>query len=141
MKKRRSFLRQFILGFGAVTGSLSLTSLNLLKKPKTLDGPFVHIVFFWLKEPENSDARAKFLKELEGFIHNTPIIKTQHIGTPADTDRPVIDSSYTYSLITAFDSKKEHDEYQAHPLHKQFIENAQDLWEKVLVYDSNLHQG
>ena len=141
MKKRRSFLQQLLLGLGAEIGSTSLTSFNFPKKPKTLDGPFVHIVFFWLKEPGNSDARDKFLRELKGFIDNTPIIKTQHIGTPADTSRPVIDSSYTYSLVTAFDSKKEHDEYQAHPLHKQFIENAQDLWEKVQVYDSNLLKG
>jgi hypothetical protein len=63
-------------------------------------------------------------------------IKTKHVGTPADTEREVIDNSYSYCLVVTFDSKKEHDIYQDHTLHKQFIENASDLWEKVLVYDS-----
>lgn len=70
------------------------------------------------------------------FIDNVEVIKTKHVGTPADTDREVIDSTYSYSLILSFDSKKEHDIYQEHPLHKNFINNASSLWERVLVYDS-----
>lgn len=128
---------QLMVVLGTALSSLSLRAATYKKKPKNLDGSFVHIVFFWLKEPENAEAHARFLKALTDFIHNTPVIKTQHIGTPADTSRPVIDSSYSYCLVTAFESQKEHDIYQEHPLHKEFIESAQDLWEKVLVYDSN----
>ena len=64
------------------------------------------------------------------------VIKTQHIGSPADTDRAVIDNTYSYSLVLSFDSKKEHDIYQEHQFHKDFIANASELWTKVQVYDS-----
>ena len=64
------------------------------------------------------------------------MIKTRHIGTPAATDRDVIDNTWSYSLILAFDSKEKQDIYQSHQAHLKFIENASSLWEKVLVYDS-----
>lgn len=105
---------------------------------KTLEGDFVHIVFFWLKNPDSEDDRAAFLKEIRAYTSHIDVIKNLHIGSPADTSRPVIDSSYTYCLVTSFDSKADHDAYQAHPLHKQFIANAEHLWEKVLVYDSEM---
>ena len=62
-----------------------------------------------------------------------------HIGTPAQTNRPVIDNSYTYSLIVTFPSKEEHDEYQQEEVHQVFIEEAKELWKKVLVYDSEMN--
>ena len=78
------------------------------------------------------------MAELRKFIDHVDMIKSQHIGTPAGTDRPVIDNSWTFSLILSFDSKKEQDKYQEHQLHKDFIANASSLWDKVLVYDSIL---
>ena len=99
-------------------------------------GPFVHVVFFWLKEPRSDEARIKFENALTKFIDTVPGIRTSHIGTAADTDRPVIDSTYSYSLIVSFDSKREHDTYQEHPLHMEFIAAAEELWDRVQVYDS-----
>ncbi len=52
----------------------------------SLQGVFVHIVFFWLKNPENEADRAAFLKELNGYSQKIDVIKRLHIGTPADTD-------------------------------------------------------
>lgn len=100
-----------------------------------LPGKFVHVVFFWLTA-DDREIRTKFMSELRKFIDNVDVIKTRHIGSPADTDRDVIDNTYSYSLILSFDSKEDHDLYQEHKLHKQFIENASSLWKKVLVYDS-----
>ena len=102
-----------------------------------MEGNFVHAVFFWLVNEDDKTKKA-FLTELRKFIDNVDMIRSQHIGTPADTDREVIDNSWTFSLILSFDSKKEHDEYQEHQLHKDFIANASSLWVKVQVYDSVL---
>ena len=106
-----------------------------LRKAEEPEGNFVHVVFFWLVD-DAKETREKFLAELRKFIDHVDLIKTKHIGSPADTDRPVIDSTWSYSLILSFDSKKEHDMYQEHLLHKEFIENASSLWKKVQVYDS-----
>lgn len=141
MKQRRQFLRKL----GGLTAMLALGSSGKAAKgpyekgpempAKNIEGGFVHVVFFWLKQ-ESSENKKRFLKELMKFVDNMDVIKSKHVGTPANTDREVIDSSYSFCLVAVFDSKKEHDIYQEHPLHKKFIENASDLWEKVLVYDS-----
>lgn len=93
------------------------------------------MVFFWLID-DTPEVKKKFMKELKQFIVQVDEIKKSHIGQPADTNRDVIDSTWSYSLLLTFDSKKEQDIYQEHPAHLKFIENASSLWEKVLVYDS-----
>ncbi|MEA3462472.1 MAG: Dabb family protein [Bacteroidota bacterium] len=141
MKARRTFIRKL----GGITALLALGSAAKAGKPdqtgtatgsdKELEGGFFHMVFFWLVE-DTPEVKKKFLKELNHFVDQVDEIKKVHIGPPADTGRDVIDNTYSYSLVVTFDSKKEHDIYQEHKAHKQFIENASSLWEKVLVYDS-----
>jgi hypothetical protein len=141
MKARRKFIKSL----GGITALLALNSTARANyqgqsnksgsNNKELEGGFFHIVFFWLidKSPE---VEKKFLKELKDFVKEVEEIKKVHIGPPADTDREVIDNTYSYSLVVTFDSKKEHDIYQEHAAHKRFIENASSLWSKVLVYDT-----
>ena len=99
-------------------------------------GNFVHVVYFWLKEPANEKVRATFEASLTSFINNSSFASTKYLGTPADTDRGVIDNSYTYCLMVTFDSKEQHDQYQVEEGHLQFIEECSELWTKVVVYDS-----
>lgn len=141
MKARRKFIRKL----GGITALLALgSSVRAEKKSNSeapvgdgreLEGGFFHIVYFWLVD-DSMEVKKNFLKELNLFIQEVEEIKKVHVGPPADTDRDVIDNSYSYNLLVTFDSKKEHDIYQEHPAHKKFIENASSLWEKVLVYDS-----
>jgi hypothetical protein len=56
---------------------------------------------------------------------------------PADTEaRDVVDCSYSASELMLFDDAAGHQNYQSHPIHKQFIASCAHLWEKVIVYDS-----
>jgi len=96
---------------------------------------FVHHVFFWMKEPHNAEKHTKLKEGLQKLV-SIDVIKTKHIGIPADTNRPVIDNTYQFSLLVSFDSKAEHDIYQEHKIHKDFIAECSDIWEKVLIYDS-----
>ena len=96
---------------------------------------FVHHVFFWLNEPDNQEAyntQAEGLRQLSTISN----IKMVHVGKPASTKRDVIDGSYTFSLLTVFDSEADHDSYQEDPIHLKFIADCKPLWKKVLVYDS-----
>lgn len=99
-------------------------------------GEFAHVVLFWLNNPDNLQERKKFEASLEKFIKNSEYIKTIHLGSPANTNRPVIDNTYTYCMILTFTSKEEQDKYQDEPGHKAFIAESEELWEKVIVYDS-----
>ncbi|RLD36289.1 MAG: Dabb family protein [Bacteroidetes bacterium] len=134
LKNRRQFLRKT----ATTVGLFSLASVPILKagNKKSSEGDFKHVVYFWLKQPLSKENDQKFLRNLKVFIDGVDVINTKYIGKPADTKRPVIDNTYNYCLNLGFNSKKEHDVYQEHPLHKKFIEDSQDLWERVIVYDS-----
>lgn len=96
---------------------------------------FVHHVYFWLKKPVSRESRMKFENGLKQLVTIETIVG-KHIGTPATTNRGVIDSSYSYSLLLTFKSKEDQDIYQTHPTHLKFIEECEELWEKLVVYDS-----
>lgn len=96
----------------------------------------IHHVYFWLKENLSPEDREKFVQELQA-MQQIDYLKMAHIGVPAPTEeRAVIDSSYSYSWLTIFDSQHDHDVYQKDPVHLKFIENCSSLWERVVVYDS-----
>ena len=101
-----------------------------------IKGDFIHMVFFWLENPENQNDRLIFEKALNKFIDSNTQLVGAHIGHPAATDRPIIDNSYTYSLTVTFPNIETHDAYQIDPTHTTFIEEAKPLWNKVLIYDS-----
>jgi hypothetical protein len=98
--------------------------------------PFVHIVFFWLKEPGNAVHRHDFEASITRFLTDSLYAGSWHIGTPAATSRPVIDSSYTYSLVVTFSTPERQEQYQSEPAHLKFIAESSQLWERVQVYDT-----
>ena len=140
MKARRKFIRKLggitaLLALGTTARGNNMNHPPFARNNKELEGGFFHIVYFWLVS-DTPEVKKEFLKELTQFIDQVDEIKKVHIGPPADTDREVIDNTYSYNLLLTFESKKEHDIYQEHPAHKKFIENASSLWSRVLVYDS-----
>lgn len=105
----------------------------------SLQNTFIHHVYFWLKNPESKEDLQKLVAGLEA-LSAVPEIKLFHIGTPAATDREVIDNTYAVSWLNVFETAKDQDVYQTHPLHLKFIEDCSHLWSKVKVYDSVQHQ-
>ena len=104
-----------------------------------IKGDFIHMVFFWLKNPENQNDRQAFVKALEKLIATNPQVVTSHLGQPAATNRAVIDNTYSYSLVVTFKDIETHDIYQTDPTHLLFIEEAESLWKKVSIYDSVIY--
>ncbi len=96
---------------------------------------FVHHVYFWLKNPDNTEDLNKLARGIQNLsaVNN---IKMFHLGKPADTNRDVIDFSYSLSLLLVFENKLHHDSYQVDPIHLAFVDNCKELWSKVIVYDS-----
>jgi hypothetical protein len=134
MKKqidRRIFIEKSAMG---AAGIAVLTSCSTPEKNE-LGRLFIHHVFFWLKDPSNQEARSRFEKAARELVTVETIVD-HHIGVPADTNRDVIDTSYTYSVLTTYKNKEDQDIYQTHPKHLKFIEDCQELWEKVVVFDS-----
>jgi hypothetical protein len=96
----------------------------------------VHSVYFWLKDGLSSEEKQSFEKGLKS-LSAIESVKDIFIGDPASTNRPVIDRSYSYGLVVIFENIEGHDLYQAHPLHKAFLELYSSYWNRVLIYDFN----
>ncbi|MCH5597883.1 Dabb family protein [Niabella ginsengisoli] len=75
---------------------------------------------------------------IEGLntLNAIPQVKKLLIGKPASTEkRDVVDNSFHVSELMYFDSVKDQDDYQVHPVHKAFVDKYSQLWERVVVYD------
>jgi hypothetical protein len=95
---------------------------------------FVHSVYFWLKKDLTDEQLTSFHDKLLALT-KIETVRESYVGTPAPTNRPIIDRSYSVALVLAFDDKEKHDIYQDHPVHDDFRDNCEDFWVKVLIYD------
>ena len=131
--------RKFMERVAACAAAIGFTSwpVSATTKPKTSE-MLVHQVYFWLKNPQNELNHAKLLKGLNSLL-TISSIESGHIGVPAATEaRDVVDHSYAFSYNVRFKTMADHDSYQTDPVHLKFIEECEDLWSEVKVYDYNL---
>jgi hypothetical protein len=130
-KYMSSSRRDFITQLSAVVPSVAIGSIdNFTEKPL-----FIHHVYFWLKNPDSKEDKARLLEGLRK-LSKVGTIKMFHIGVPAATSREVIDRSYAASWLAIFDDEPSQDSYQKDPIHLKFVDECSSLWSKVIVYDS-----
>jgi Stress responsive A/B Barrel Domain len=96
---------------------------------------FVHSVYFWLRDDLSPADKAKFVDGIRSLT-TIDVVKLGVIGTPADTNREIIDRSYSYALVVTFADAAAHDAYQVHPVHDAFRENCAGAWKKIVIYDA-----
>lgn len=130
-QNRRKFLSRAAMAVAA-TGAASLTAQAA---PNPAKAGFIHHVYFWLKNPDSKEDKAKLLEGLR-TLSKVKTIQNFYIGQPADTNRDVIDRSYAVSWLLFFANKKDQDSYQVDPIHLNFVKNYSHLWQRVVVYDS-----
>ena len=98
-----------------------------------------HNVYFWLKDEVTDLQKKGFEKGLNIFLSSVEEIKSYSIGIPAETEqRDVVDHSFGYSIFVSFKDVADHNIYQKHAAHEKFINDFSVLWEKVVVYDSEV---
>ena len=96
---------------------------------------FSHIVVFWT-DPANSKAADELLAGMEKYLRPIPGVLHFHTGKMAPSTRPVVDQTYQVALNIIFPDKKTQDDYQAHPLHVEFVNSVfKKTCVKVVVYD------
>lgn len=125
-KSRRKFIKNAAVA--AITPALLIENKQ---------EQIVHHVFFWLKNPGSEADKQELITGIKS-LKPIPQIKKLLIGTPAATEkREVVDSSFDVSELVYFNSVKDQNAYQVHPLHKAFVDKYSHLWKKVIVYDIN----
>lgn len=129
---RKNFLVHSALAAAALTG---LSSFYHKPKNRQMKNIFIHHVFFWLKNTDNTTDK---LKLIEGLTKLSAVktIQQFHIGQPANTNRDVIERGYAISWYVQFNNAADQASYQTDPIHLKFIEAYSHLWGKVIVYDS-----
>jgi len=96
---------------------------------------FSHVVIFWT-DPSHSEAANELIAGAKKYLAPIPGIVHFHVGKMAPSHRPVVDQSYQVALNVVFASKQAQDDYQAHPLHLEFVEKVfQPACQRVVVYD------
>ena len=96
---------------------------------------FIHTVYFWLKDNLTEEQENEFIRGMNSLT-TIESVHQGYTGVPADTNREIIDRSYSHALILVFADQAAHDLYQTHPVHDRFRETCERFWRKVLIYDS-----
>jgi len=97
----------------------------------------VHNVYFYFKESATPDQVARCMEAAAG-LRRIETVRHLWVGTPAKVpDRPALEKGWAFALTVVFDSVSDHNSYQEHALHLEFVSGFKDLWEKVVVYDAD----
>jgi hypothetical protein len=120
---------------------LALLLPAVAAEPQDAPSALSHDVYFTLndsspaKRAELVAAGRKYLGGHDGVLFFSVGVRAPELA------RPVNDRDFDVALHVTFDGKASHDKYQEAPRHKQFIEEQQENWKKVRVFDSLVGTG
>jgi hypothetical protein len=98
-----------------------------------------HMVYFTLKD-RSPAAAEKMLSACRTYLTGHPGTVFFGVGTVVpDLNRPVNQLDFDVALQLVFETRAAHDAYQAAPRHLQFIEENKPNWDKVRVFDADVH--
>jgi hypothetical protein len=98
-----------------------------------------HMVYFTLKD-RSPAAVEKMLHACRTYLTGHPGMVFFAVGTVVpDLDRPVNQRDFQVALQMVFETRAAHDAYQTAPRHLQFIEENKAGWERVRVFDADIH--
>jgi hypothetical protein len=132
--------RRTIIGGAAGLAGATAAGTALAQAPAMAGRVFVHHVYFWLKEPGDPQAREALIGGLRR-LRAAPDILWSHIGLPAESERGVVDDSYSVSWLVFLADRAAEERYQVDPIHLKFVEECSPLWERVVVYDTEQVEG
>jgi hypothetical protein len=96
---------------------------------------FSHVVIFWT-HPDRPNATEELIAGAQKYLSTIPGVVHFHVGRMVISPRRVVDQTYQVALNIIFPNKQAQDDYQAHPLHIEFVERVfKPNCIKVVVYD------
>ncbi len=96
----------------------------------------MHSVYFWLDDSLSAEQKAEFERGMRALF-DIGVVATGKIGTAAETsERPVTQNTFDYALFLEFASVEDHNTYQDHPGHHDFVESFSKWFQTVKVYDT-----
>lgn len=115
--------------------ALSFAACSASKGGESAPGTVQHVVFCWLKEPGNEEARRKLI-EASYSLTSIPGVVRVHAGTTLPSDRPVVDDSFDVGIVIVLENEEALPAYLENPAHKELVAAVlQPLTSRVLIYD------
>lgn len=119
----------------SVACALALASCSSSRNGGADSGTVQHVVFCWLKEPGNNEARQKLI-DASYRLASIPGVVRVHAGQTLPSERPVVDDSFDVGIVIVLENEAALPLYLEHPLHKELLATVlQPLTERVLIYD------
>ena len=114
--------------------SLVLT-LTSCQQSSPNDSAITHVVFCWLKNPEDPKIYQQFFDASKSF-QQIPGVTKVTAGRVLRTARPEVDSSFDLAVVITFKDQKALAEYQKHPIHQKAVQEVLlPNVKKFVVYD------
>lgn len=130
--KRRAFVKSSLAASPALLATMSTSPMSTSSRQA---GQFVHCVYFWMREDLSEEERETFEKGL-AMLARLETVRHAFIGAPPPSQREIVDGSYDYALVLAFDDAEGHDAYQVHADHELFRQQTVGFWRDIKIYDT-----
>lgn len=97
-----------------------------------------HMVYFTLKD-KSPRAAEELVASAKRYLsgHEGTVLFAAGTRT-LDLEREVNDREFDVALQVVFKTRQDHDRYQTHERHLQFIAENKHNWEKVRVFDADV---
>jgi hypothetical protein len=120
----------------ALAVTLAILGVAAAGPPPDTGQLLAHNVYFSLNDKSEA-AAARLVAACHQYLKDHPGVVFFAAGTlAADLNRDVNDRDFDVALHIVFRSKADHDRYQVHEKHKQFIDENRPSWARVRVFDS-----
>ena len=94
-----------------------------------------HIGIYWTNPAVHNDTE-ELISWVTRCLKAIPGVQHFHIGRMAPTERAIVDKTYQVAVNMTFPDKKTMEEYHAHPLYSDFVQNVyRRFCRKAVVYD------
>jgi hypothetical protein len=136
-KVMNTTIRPLLAGYAIVFGALlAWSSAALLAAETPSQRMSAHDVYFTLKD-KSAEAKENLVAGCKKYLADHPGTVWFAAGViVAEHQRDVNDRNFDVALHIVFKDKASHDKYQDAPQHHKFIEEYEQNWEMVRVFDS-----
>jgi hypothetical protein len=127
--------KHFVFVLAAVALMAIVSSVGA-EAPKKAEPMLSHDVYFALKD-NSPQAKQKLIAACKKYLTDHPGTVRFAVGPLAEEmKRDVNDRDFDVALHLLFKNKAAHDQYSTAERHQKFIDETQDTWKKVRVFDS-----
>jgi hypothetical protein len=141
---RRTPMKKYCLGVALMVVAAAVLgvsqSLVQADAPEHAQPMLVHDVYFSLKD-NSPQATQTLIAACKKYLTNHPGTVWFGVGPIAkEMRRDVNDRDFDVALHLVFKNKAAHDQYSRAERHLKFVEETQDSWKKVRVFDSYVEE-